>query len=221
MQNYSQNNEQEIILNFFKDFKGTFLDIGANDGITLSNTHALALNGWNGLCVEASPNAFKMLLGNYLAVPYQIQCINVAIDDYNGEATFYESGEHLGTGDTALLSTLNEEELKRWEGSNNKFTKTHTSVWDFATLQKEVEKIGRSSSYDFISIDVEGNELKILPQMDLKALGCKMICVEFNGKEKEKYDEIIVPQGYSLIHQNAENLIYTVGRDENSEPTNY
>ena len=40
---YSQNNEQDIILQYFGNRKGFFLDIGANDGITLSNTYALLI----------------------------------------------------------------------------------------------------------------------------------------------------------------------------------
>ena len=40
---YSQNNEEQIILEYFKDFKGNLLDIGANDGVTLSNTRKLAI----------------------------------------------------------------------------------------------------------------------------------------------------------------------------------
>jgi hypothetical protein len=36
---YSQNNEEQLILDYFGPvFKGTCLDLGANDGETLSNT---------------------------------------------------------------------------------------------------------------------------------------------------------------------------------------
>ena len=58
---YSQNNEEEIILNFFKEKKGIFLDLGAYDGIGLSNTRALAEKGWKGVCVEqtAYKEAYK------------------------------------------------------------------------------------------------------------------------------------------------------------------
>ena len=64
--NYSQNNEQEIIINLFKGKRdGKFLDIGANNGVTLSNTFALAnFYGWSGLLVEASPKAYQRLLKN-------------------------------------------------------------------------------------------------------------------------------------------------------------
>ena len=45
--NYSQHNEQEIILNFFNGRIGRYLDIGAFDGVDMSNTLALAELGWH------------------------------------------------------------------------------------------------------------------------------------------------------------------------------
>ena len=62
---YSQNNEEEVILNYFDGKIGTFLDVGANDGVTLSNTRALAERGWRGVLIEPSPKAFALLKENY------------------------------------------------------------------------------------------------------------------------------------------------------------
>ena len=45
--NYSQHNEQEIILNFFNGRIGRYLDIGAFDCVDMSNTLALAELGWH------------------------------------------------------------------------------------------------------------------------------------------------------------------------------
>jgi hypothetical protein len=56
---YSQNNEQEIILNFFNGRIGRYLDIGAFDGVAASNTLALAELGWQGTVIEPSPWVFK------------------------------------------------------------------------------------------------------------------------------------------------------------------
>jgi hypothetical protein len=44
---------------------GTFVDIGANDGVTISNSHALEESlGWQGVCVEPHPGAFAKLVKN-------------------------------------------------------------------------------------------------------------------------------------------------------------
>ena len=42
----SQNNEEALVKQYFGTKHGTFIDIGANDGITLSNTYAAAQRGW-------------------------------------------------------------------------------------------------------------------------------------------------------------------------------
>jgi hypothetical protein len=57
----SQNREDDYILAYFGDFVGRFLDVGAMDGITISNTYALAQKGWKGVCVEPDPQALEGL----------------------------------------------------------------------------------------------------------------------------------------------------------------
>lgn len=204
MQNYSQNNEQEFILNFFKDFKGTFLDMGANDGITLSNTYALVLGGWKGLLVEASLIAYNRLIEN---MPFDrgLTIMNVAVGSYDGEITLHESGELLGKGDVALVSSTREDEVHRWDSLKIPFVDRKVRCLTFKSLLEQT----KFKTFDFVSMDIEGMELDVLPQMDFNALGTKMACIEFNGKDKEKYDAIMLPFGFKLIHQNAENLIYT------------
>ena len=209
MERYSQNLEQDIILGYFGDFKGNLLSIGENDGLHLSNCLALIENGWSAILVEPSKDAFyKMWQRHGFNNNPKVWCFNVAISDFNGEADFYESGEHLGLGDTALLSTLNKSELKRWEGSNNTFKETKCIVWNYAELQKKAANTGMSTKYDFISIDCEGEELKILPQIDLSFT--KLVCIEFNGKDEQKYHDIMFPQGFKLVSKNMENLIYSL-----------
>lgn len=217
---YSQNSEEKIILDYFDSIgikEGHLLSMGENDGINLSNCFALLQMGWTGVLVEPSPKAFLSLLSLHGGAENEkVLCFNVAISDYIGEATFYESGEHLGNGDTALLSTLNKDELDRWDGSGNTFTETKCLVWDFKLLQKQAEYFHhKSNKYDFLSIDVEGEELKILPQIDFNKLGIKLACIEWNSKDKEKYDEIMLSYGFKVIHQNAENLIYAIDTTNN------
>lgn len=199
---YSQNNEEAIIQRYFGTRKGTFLDIGANDGITLSNTFLLANTGWNGALVEASPLAFERLQQTYHGMPHDL--IHTAVGSHNGKIILHESGEHLGLGDTSLLSTVKPAEKDRW--LDMVFNEVSIACCTFDVLLT----LTKHKKFDLISMDIEGMELEVLPQIDLKELGCRMLCVEFNGKEQGKYDDIVLPQGYKLIHKNGENLIYTV-----------
>jgi len=206
--NYSQNNEQEIIIDLFKGKeKGTFLDIGANDGKTLSNTYALALSyDWNGLLVEASPTAYERMLKNYFEIDSMIDFQNVAIGKEDGKLEFWESGELLGKGDVALVSSGVFTELRRWDSLNMPFYKMEVPMTSVATMLSH----SRHTHFDLLSLDIEGMELDVLPQIDFKALKIQVAVIEFNGKDEQKYNDIMFPQGFKLVHKNMENLIYTI-----------
>lgn len=205
MINYSQNDEQDRILNQFYNFKGTFLDIGSNDGITLSNSYALAQNGWKGVCVEASPKAWERLVkvhgwqsGN------GIQLINVAVGSYDGDIELNESGELLGKGDVALVSSTRQDEVERWASLNMPFEKVTVPVVTFKTLLERM----LYNHFDFLTIDIEGMEPEVVPQIDFTALGVRMAIIEWNGNNAELYDGLLLNHGLKLVHVNAENRIY-------------
>jgi len=201
---YSQNSEERIVGDYFNGVIGTLLDIGANDGKTLSNSLFLIEKGWSAVLVEPSPTTFGKLSqlhkGNY-----NVFCKQVAISDFNGDADFFESGEHLGNGDTSLLSSLDSEEIKRWRNTTT-FEPIKVSVVDWNTFLNN----SQIKKFDFISIDAEGVDITILKQMNLKELGCKCLIIEWNSipLNKDYIDAIVIIQGYKLIHKNAENLIY-------------
>lgn len=206
--NYSQSNEQEIIINLFKGKqKGTFLDIGANDGVTLSNTFALANNyGWTGLLVEASPKAYERLLKNYELFDRDFDLQNVAIGKEDGFLEFYESGELLNKGDIALVSSSVPSELKRWESLNMPFEKMTVPMTSVATMLS----MTRHTHFDLLSIDIEGMELDVLPQIDFKDLKIQVAVIEWNSKDERRYNNIIFPYGFKLVSKNPENLIYSI-----------
>jgi len=205
---FSQNNEEEIIINLFNGkHGGTFCDIGSNDGVTLSNTFALANNyGWTGLLVEASPKAYERLLKNYELIDRDIDLQNVAIGKEDGKLEFWESGTLLGTNDVGLVSTGVYSELTRWDSLKMPFNKIQVPMTSFATMLSR----SRHTHFDLLSIDIEGMELDVLPQIDFKALKIQVAVIEFNGKDEQKYNDIMFPQGFKLVSKNMENLIYTI-----------
>lgn len=202
---YSQNNEQQLVAEYFKEYIGTFLEIGSNNGVTLSNCYQLALDGWGGVCVEPSSKVWLQLNKNHLNHK-KVQLLNVGIADYNGKAKFYDSGELLKNGDKALVSTIEESETTRWKRSGIPFEETEIDVVDFKTLLK----LSDYKTFDLISIDCEGLDYKVLSQIDLKKVGCKMLIVEWNGKDKQLYQMYCESFGMKLIAENGENLIFTV-----------
>lgn len=202
MKNYSQNQEQSAILNYFGDFKGTFLSIGENDGQTLSNVRALAELGWCGVMVEPAPIAFAKLKQLYSSSTkgcfYLYDC---AIGPKNGTATLWDSGALLKTGDTSLVSTLNPEEKKRFESVLN-YTPVEVKVYKWKTFLNRLT----IKKFDFVNIDCEGVDEAILEQMDVSEVKC--LCIEWNGHQylKDKFSQKM--EGFKIIYTSGENLIF-------------
>lgn len=197
---YSQNKEEEVILKYFEGKTGTFLDIGSNDGITLSNVRALAERNWSGVFVEPSPKAFERLEANYSGLK-GFYFYPFALGSRNGKAFLQESGALLGSEDVALVSTFHSSEMNRFK-SVVKYEPVEVQVFTWKTFLNRLQ----IKEFDCISIDCEGSELEILPDMDLSKT--QLICIEHNGKQylKTEYEKYF--DGFRLIYTSAENLIY-------------
>jgi FkbM family methyltransferase len=199
----SQNNEEQLILDYFKDEKGTLLSIGENDGETLSNVYRPLMLFWRGVLVEPSRYAF-VRLENLWRNRKDIQLFNVAISDESGFSDFYVNDHHLSSYDTGLLSTLKKSELGRWVGTP--FKKMIVETYDF----KELLERSIYKKFDLISIDAEGVDYDILKQIDLKEVGCRMLIVEHNGVDTQKYVDYAAKFGMKIYSQNDCNFIFTL-----------
>lgn len=202
MRDFSQFGEQAIILKYFNGHVGTALSCGENDGEFLSNVRALILLEFGAVLVEPSPTPFAKLKALYEGNP-AVTCINAAICDHDGVIDLWDSGTHLNKGDTALLSTTIEHETEKWKASTS-FNKIQCRAMTVATLLAECGQ----TQFDMISIDTEGQDYAILRQMDLTAMGCRLLCVETNGIEPEKYVAYARGHGMRLLHRHAVNLIF-------------
>ena len=212
-----QNLEDKIIWDFFQEnygsnFKGNVLDLGANDGLFLSNSRVFIENGWKGILLEASRKVFNRLRNHYSNTNYDYLLIECAISDKNEFKTFYESHSLINSDDYGLASTILPSELNRWRGKNVKFETYQVECKTFETIFSKNNEYGINENIklDFISIDIEGMDYQILTQIDLTKYGCKCLCVEFNGIDKKKYIDYVFKHNMELYHENGENLIFTL-----------
>ncbi len=197
---YSQNLEEKYILEYFGNRIGAFLDLGCNDCKTFSNTRALAERGWKGVLVDPSPKAIEKCKELYnghkgfYIYPY-------AISDHNGKAMLQESGALCSAEDVGLVSTFHAHEMDRFKRTV-KYEPVEVKTFKWRTFFNRL----RIKEFTMISLDVEGSELDILPDMDL--LKTELIVIEWNSKPELKieYDKYL--QGFKIIYTSGENLIY-------------
>jgi FkbM family methyltransferase len=203
---YSQNNEDQIIAAHFGDYKGTLVEIGANDGVTLSNSKLLIEMGWEAHLFEPSIPTFRKLEDLHITNT-KVYTYPFGISEFSGERTFYESGQLLGGEDKSLVSCINPEEMKRW-GTKVHFVQTKAN---FTTWNEFVKEYGyEEKTFDFISVDAEGEDWNILKQINMKQHNCKVLCVEWNSIDglSEKFVEFANYFEMKEIHRNEENIIF-------------
>lgn len=197
MKIYSQNDEQIHIVNYFGNKPHHLLSVGENDGQTFSNSRYLLKElNWSGLLVEPSPTAFKKLKALYNDNDL-VECLNVAIANEKGRIDFYDMGEHVGKGDTSLLSTAVQSETNRWNGVQ--FNKVKVKAVTYADI---------IDTYDFITIDCEGLDLDVLKQIDLKHTS--LVCVEHNSVREIRNGIIDYCAAFGLnkkVYECMENII--------------
>lgn len=197
---YSQSDEEQHILNYFGDYVGTFLDLGCNDCVTFSNTRALSLKGWRGVFVDPSTKAMercKTLYNGYKGYYFY----DVAVSDHNGKAILNESGPLCTATDVGLVSTFHQAEMERFKRTVT-YEPIEVKTFKWKTFYNRL----RIKEFDLVAIDVEGDELNILPDMDLSKT--KVVCIEWNSKPELKleYDKYL--EGFKVIYTSGENLIY-------------
>ena len=205
---YSQYGEDAIISNFINQKSvGNILDIGANDGKMLSNSLHFIENGWGATLIEASPICFKRLQRLH-AGNDKVQSLNYCLSNESKKVVFYHNTSHLQKDDVDLLSTISMESYVGSKNSGNPFETFEIQSHRFDEIQSQL----LYSKYDIISIDIEGYDLEILKQIDLKKFDCKVLVIEYNNVQTTKnliMDYCSMYDLKNVLHDNKTNLILT------------
>lgn len=154
---------------------GVFVDIGANDGVTISNTCFLEKElGWSGIAIEPIPSVFEKLKS-----ARNCTLVNGCVTTEPGTGKFFEV-----VGGPNMLSTLAIHNIgltarrlrKNAVRHNAEIREIEVPCFTFAQL---AEKHG-VHEIDFLSVDTEGGELEILKSIDFSRFPTKIISVENN-----------------------------------------
>lgn len=183
MKNYSQYAEQQHILEYFRTSvsQKSFLDIGACDGVTFSNTAALAASGWCGTCVEASRHNVRLLQANYANDP-KIKIVGQPIAWSDAPVDFIESvRDPIHQHECRLLGSTQKNHASKWSSCGVTFAPPEQRPG--ITIDSLLLKY--PGPYDFISIDTEGTSVDILMQIPLARLKTRLICVEHDGRQAD------------------------------------
>lgn len=173
---------QDLFALMCNNFKtgGSFIEFGAYDGITFSNTHLLEYSyGWKGILIDPVPAHYKKMESNR-----RCQLINAAITPYSETEVLIEE---------AAASDLSKLVPKK-----SLLKKVHKVK--AITLSDVIEKYLKSSALDFLSIDIEEKDFEVLTSIDFDKIQINAICVEHNNREdSESIISFMNDKGFDLM----------------------
>ena len=147
---------------FNEKHRGYFVDIGAHDGLFLSNTFLLERRyGWQGLLVEANPKTFGQLTQTRRAT-----CIQKCVDREAGKVIFKPKGVFGGIVAEDTDNKPQAENLK------------NTIEVDALPLDQLLRDYKAPSVIDYLSMDIEGAEERALSGFDFSSFVFRSITLE-------------------------------------------
>ncbi|HEU0220868.1 MAG TPA: FkbM family methyltransferase [Paracoccaceae bacterium] len=156
---------------------GIFVEIGAYDGVTGSNTLFFEMfRGWSGLLVEASPTYHAEVLRNR-----DIPCLHVAVAPEVGEAEFLDirKGYQQMGGLTASLGPTARRAIEA-------DPRTEAALIRVPTRPLAEILAGQGlSQVDYLSIDIEGGELPVLAAFPFAQFDIAAWSIEVNEATPE------------------------------------
>jgi FkbM family methyltransferase len=194
---YSQWGQDRFINeNIFKGKKGgVFVDIGAHDGVTLSNTLFFEKElGWSGLCIEPIVERYCELVKARNCI-----CMNCCVYSKNAPVFFRQNSGYTemlsGISDTCDVRHLSRmsQEQKAFGGESRTIKKQAYTLSTLLSINN-IEKI------DYLSIDTEGSEYEILLGMDFKKFPTSVVDIECNYEDTfSKVNNLMLENGFEKI----------------------
>ena len=180
--------EDTEVINYFKNkTKGFYVDVGCYHPIHRNNTYLLHKKDWDGINIDTSQ--FSIDLFDYMR-PNDLN-YNCAISNKNEIIKLFYQKElsQLSTTESIQAEMVFQGNIKE-------------KVIQAFTLDEILNKSKyKNSKIDFLDIDVEGADLKVLEGLSFEKFKPELICVEIHARkiiESEIY-KFLVDKKYKLI----------------------
>ena len=181
---------QDLFVLFFSDQKknGYFVEFGATNGITLSNTYLLEKSfGWNGILAEPA-KGWHSALKNNRSCKIETRCV------------WSKTGEKLNFNevDEGELSTIEQFENEDGHSAAREHGKKY--IVESISLNDLLQMHGAPGFIDYLSVDTEGSELLVLSHFDFSKYDIRIITVEHNfTSEREEIHKLLTKNGYARV----------------------
>ncbi len=181
---YSQFGEDAVVKPIIghRQTPGVYVDVGCFHPVRLSNTYALYLEGWSGLCVD--PNA--TFARDWRELRPRDRHLNVAISSSEGHAFYVEDST------SPNLNRI----VNRVEGPIAAGRMVETKRLEHVLAQEW----GDRQTIDLMTVDCEGHDLSVVMSNDFSRYRPRVLIVEDTAPLGEgSLHEFCLASGYTLV----------------------
>ena len=176
---YSQEGEDLILQRIFeRKQSGFYVDVGAHHPKRFSNTYIFYRRGWHGINIDASPGTMAAFKRHR---PRDIN-LEIPVSDCVEELTFYEFSDPALNGFSESLSNHRNRTTPYKIVASKKLTTLPLAE----ILDKHLPD---GQEIDFMTIDVEGWDYKVLTSNDWKKYRPKIVLVEIVNSDLETLED--------------------------------
>ncbi len=186
--------------------RGFFVEAGANDGLSESNTYYLErVKGWRGVLVEPIPELYRRCVRERPR-SMVFQCALVS-DGYAEETIEMRAGHLLsrvrGSFDSAQEEERHAARTRAWFGIEARDLRVPAR-----TLTSVLDEAG-AGEIDFLSLDVEDYELEVLAGLDFDRFAPRFLLTEFlDDRAGRELSAVLEPRYRSLGGLTERDLLF-------------
>jgi FkbM family methyltransferase len=176
---HSLNKLDETLSVLLPHKNGYYVEIGANDGISQSNSlYFERKKNWSGILVEPDKHNFRLLTRNRKKRNKFFNCACVSFDFKENFIKFiYSDLMSVTINDKSEFDKVNTHALSGMQFlAKDEIIKTY--LVPAMNLESILEKANAPSLMDFFSLDVEGHELEVLKGLNHTKFRFKYILIE-------------------------------------------
>ncbi len=175
-----------------------FLEFGAFDGVTASNTLALERDlGWSGIVVEANPTYYPSVCKNR-------KCITM------NAALWGTSRQSLEMVDAHGLSSLKQYmNVDNNQSKREEIALRHFNI-DSLNPTELLRRFNAPQRIEYLSLDVEGCEYDVITAIDFAYYQIAMITAEHSEvpERKELMRSFLMPLGYEVRERHYDDWFF-------------
>jgi hypothetical protein len=189
----SQEGEDKELLKYFSNLcEGTYLEMGALDGVLFSNSHVFHFGlKWKGLLIEASPINYGNLIKNR---KNEIATVHAGVCKERKPLHWVEG---KGSAVGGFLEFATPSFRQQWFSEE---AIRNAQVVDCKPLKDLLaETVGPRFFFDFFSLDIEGAEYAALASLDFDQVSFGVILVESDAMTSQLKNIAV----YSILEANG------------------